>query len=179
MLLHNVFCTPKLALHSGLRLQCVYKRFQPYVSYPPPPLPPPPQGRRIGDTEGDESLPKSLISKVTHRRFFLFSFFSFGEVRLEYSYEPVRQLYVLVCYSYVPVCTRMFLVCYSYVTRMHSYVLVCYSYVLASTRMSLVCHPCGVLVTILIFVHHCIPDIPLSNTPVDLTVNTRVASRNA
>ena len=118
------------------------------VPYPPPPLG---GGGRIGDTEGDESLPKT--------RFF---FFLFGEFRLEYSYVPVCQSYILVCtrmywyvsrmllvcYSYVPVCTGMF----SYVTRMlftrmYSFALV---RLLVCTRMysmSLVCHPCGVLVT--------------------------------
>ena len=86
----------------------------------------------IGETEGDESLPKSLIHRLLTCAFsFLFFSFFLGEFRVEYSYIPVCQSYVLVSYSYVPACTRMFLVCYSYVTR-----------------MSLVCHPSGVLVTI-------------------------------
>ena len=133
MLLHNVFCTPKLTLLCGLRLQCVYKRFQPYVPYPrpppPPPPPPPPLGRRI-------SPEKAL---------FLLFFFS-AKFRLEYSHVPVCQSYVLVCYSYVPVCTGMFFVCYSYVTRMlpicTRMLLVCsrmYSYVTRMWSYVLVC----------------------------------------
>ena len=71
-------------------------------------------GERIGDIEGDESLPKCLILRLL-TALFLFFFSFFGEFKLEYSYVPECQSYVLVCYSYVPVCTRMFLVCDSYV----------------------------------------------------------------
>ena len=87
-------------------------------------------GGRIGDTEGEESLPKSLILS-----FFLANFGS--SIRM---FPNVSRMH-----SYV---TRM----YSYVSRMlrvwYPYVLVCIPMLPGCTRMSLVCHPCGVLVTI-------------------------------
>ena len=116
------------------------------------------RGERIGDSEGDESLPKSLILRLLTGAFLFFFFFFFflanlgssirmyPYVRRMYSYVTRMYLYVLVCFSYVtrmlPVCTRMLL-------RMYSYELVC-------IRMSLVYHPCGVLVTIHFFQNYCL-----------------------
>ena len=101
------------------------------------PIPPPGGAGRIGDTEGDESLPKSLILRLLIGAFsFLFFLVKLGSSKCMYpyishmySYVARMYPYVVVCFSYVtcmlPVCTRM----YSYVTRMYSCVPVCHSYV--------------------------------------------------
>ena len=142
VLLHNVFCTPESTLRPGLRLQCFYKRFQPYIPYPPPS----PRwrgggGGRIGRTLREtNSFPKP-DTQATHRRFFFFSLFFFAEFRLECSSVPVCQSYVLVCTSMYLYISRMLLACYPYALIRTRMFLVC-------TRMSLACHPCGVLVTI-------------------------------
>ena len=114
------------------------------------------RGERIGDSEGDESLPKSLILRLLTGAFLFFFFFFLANlgssIRMHpyvsrvYSYVTRMYPYVLVCFSYVtrmlPVCTRMLL-------RMYSYELVC-------TRTSLVYHPCGVSVTIHLFQNYCL-----------------------
>ena len=110
-------------------------------------------GGGIGETGGDESLPKSLILRLLICAFsFLFFFLAnLGSSIRMYPYVSRMYSYVTRMYQYV----LLFFVCHSNVTRMYSYVLVCYSYVLVCypyvlvcNRMSLVCHPCGALVTI-------------------------------
>ena len=114
-----------------------------------------PRGR-IEETEGDEYLPKSLILRLLTAAF---SFFLFGEFRVEYSYVSIchsyvlvcymsRYPYVLVCFSYVarmlPVCTRT----YSYVIRMYSCIPVCHSCVTRVVYWSRSCDPVAFLVCI-------------------------------
>ena len=91
-------------------------------------------GGEEGDTEGDESLPKSRILRLLTCAFsFLFLFLAnLGSSIRMYPYVSRMYSYVTRMYPYV----LLFFVCYSYVTRMYSYVLVCYPYV---THMLPVC----------------------------------------
>ena len=103
--------------------------------------------RRIGETEGDESLLKSLILRLLTCAFSFLFFCFFWRILGQ----------VFVCTRMSVVCTRMLLLStrmYSYVSRMllvwYPYVLVCTRMLPVCTRMSLICHWCGVLVTILV-----------------------------